>query len=57
MKEWKLGTIEEYPCEVIYEVNGGCFYMNVAAEDEESAQRKVQELYQEDIKIVEINWR
>lgn len=57
MKEWRPGTEEEYPCEVVYEVNEGMFYMKVNAEDEESAIEKVREFYKEDIKIHEINWR
>lgn len=57
MKEWTPGTEEEYPCEVVYKINEGMFYMNVIAEDEESAIEKVRKFYKEDIKIHKINWR
>ncbi|HLR34548.1 MAG TPA: hypothetical protein VK071_04375 [Tissierellales bacterium] len=57
MKEWRPGTEEEYPCEVVYKINEGMFYMKVNAEDEESAIDKVRKFYKEDIKIHEVNWR
>lgn len=55
-KPYLPGTIEKYPYQVNYKVNGGMFYMKVHAEDDTEAANKVKEEYfkDEDVEIIEV---
>lgn len=55
-KPYLPGTIEEYPYQVNYIVNGAMFYMNIYAENEEEAVKKAKQIYfkDEEIEVIRI---